>query len=159
MRLGLMADTHDNVERTRTALSLLEERDVEALLHMGDLASPRMLELFDGWSVRLCRGNVDHEHAILEAVADLDHLAYAVKHELAASGRRIGIIHGDDKARLESMIASGAFDLVCHGHSHRFRDERIGGTRVVNPGAVHRAATPSVCIYDPSDDDLERIEI
>jgi predicted phosphodiesterase len=39
-------------------------------------------------------------------------------------------------------------DLLLHGHSHRMRNERVGRTRVVNPGALHRAAVRTVGIVE-----------
>lgn len=171
MRIALIADTHDNEDRTRAALELLADRGVEALLHMGDLTSPWMVDLLCGevaaalgtdvevWAVR---GNIDRDaRGIEKAAAARDDVAFHfdVVHDLELGGSRIGMAHGDDATRVESMIHSGAFDLVCHGHTHAFRDERVGETRVVNPGAVHRAPTPSVCVYETADDRLERIEI
>lgn len=160
MRIGLISDTHDNRSRTEQALARLAEREPELLLHAGDLASGAMVPLFDGWRVLLAQGNVDRVRSIRGAIEEHGvEIAYDVKHELDAGAARIGVIHGDDAGRLEGMVNSGAFDLVVHGHTHTFRDERLGATRVVNPGAVHRASPPSVCLYDAAEDALERIEL
>ena len=40
MRLGILADTHDELSRTRTAVQMLRASGAEALIHCGDLASP-----------------------------------------------------------------------------------------------------------------------
>ncbi len=160
MLVGLLSDTHDNEERTRAALSLLQEAGVQHLLHAGDLATGRLVPLLAGWMVHLAEGNVDDASGIQEAVtASGAEIRYARVHELELGAKRVGLIHGDDGRRLEGMINSGAFDLVVHGHTHTFRDERVGSTRVVNPGAVHRASPPSVCTYDPGTDVLERLEL
>lgn len=160
MRVGLISDTHDNTDRTERALSILEQQEASVLVHAGDLVSGELVPLFDGWRVWLARGNVDRPRSIREAIeAHQADIAYDVKHEVQAGKATIGVIHGDDAGRLEGMINSGAFELVVHGHSHTFRDERIGATRVVNPGAVHRAKTPSVCVWDVEEDALERLEI
>lgn len=160
MRLGLISDTHDNRKRTHRALELLADSDAEILLHAGDLNTDALVPLFDGWRVLLARGNVDRPRAIREAIDEHDAtIDYDVTHEVEAGDARIGLVHGDDEPRLEGMINSGAFDLVVHGHTHTFRDERIGSTRVVNPGALHRARPPSFCFYETSTDELERVEI
>ncbi|MCS7352442.1 MAG: hypothetical protein RMM10_13235, partial [Anaerolineae bacterium] len=39
------------------------------------------------------------------------------------AGRRIVILHGDNTERLQQVIASGDFDYVFHGHTHRRRDQ------------------------------------
>lgn len=160
MRLGLIADTHDNGSRTRRALELLDEHDPPRLLHAGDLTTGQMVPLFEGWRVHLAQGNVDRVKEIEQAIEDQGaRIAYADKHELEIDGCRVGVIHGDDGARLAGMINSGAFDLVVHGHTHTFRDERVGSTRVVNPGAVHRSSAPSVCLYETEADELQRLHL
>lgn len=160
MLLGLISDTHDNGSRTRQALGLLEDQDPQKLLHAGDLTTGEMVPLFGGWQVHLAQGNVDRARDIRQAIeAQGARIAYSDKHELEVDGCRIGILHGDDGSRLEGMINSGAFDLIVHGHTHTFRDERVGPTRVVNPGAVHRSSAPSVCVYDTETDRLERLHL
>lgn len=158
MRLGLIADTHDNRDRTRKALAELEAAGAEMLLHAGDLNTARLVPMLEGWRVWLAQGNVDHPTRIQQAIDEhgVD-VTYGVRHEVEADGVRFGVIHGDDEGRLEGMINAGAFDLVVHGHTHRFRDKRVGGTRVVNPGAVHRASPPSVCVYDTEEAELDRL--
>lgn len=160
MRLGLISDTHDNRARTRRALSLLENADAEAMVHAGDLNTAKLVPLFDGWRMWLAQGNVDHPTQIQSAIDEHDvDVSYDVRHDVQAGSARVGLIHGDDEGRLRGMIDSGAFDLVVHGHTHAFRDERLGDTRVVNPGAVHRASPPSVCVWDTEEDELERLLI
>lgn len=160
MLLGLISDTHDNGPRTRRALEVFEEHGPQRLLHAGDLTSGEMVALFDGWQVHLAQGNVDRAKGIRQAIeAQGARIAYGDAHELEIDGCRIGVIHGDDGARLEGMINSGAFDLIVHGHTHTFRDQRVGSTRVVNPGAVHRSSAPSVCLYDTQADELTRLHL
>lgn len=160
MLVGLISDTHDNMDRTTAALGLFEDHEPERLLHAGDLTSGRLVPFFVGWQVDLAEGNVDAPGSIQEAIGthEVD-MRYAVKHELDLDGAHVGLIHGDDKQRLQGMVNSGAFDLVVHGHTHTFRDTTIGRTRVVNPGAVHRSSAPSVCLYDTRTGELERLQL
>lgn len=161
MLLGLLSDTHDDVHATRRALAWFREADVDHVLHLGDVTSPATLELFDGLRLHVVRGNMDHDAAGIRRAAEaLDPAAsFDDVHDLVLGDRRVGMIHGHDHPRLAGMVQSGAFDLVLHGHTHVFRDERAGPTRIVNPGAVHgpRDGTPSVCLYDPEADALERV--
>lgn len=161
MRLGLMSDTHDDRDRTRAGLAVFEARDVDAICHLGDVTSPAIVEMLDGWEAWICRGNMDKRwSAIVEAAEKAEPpIACDDAFELTVGDARVGIVHGHDATRLETMVHAGGFDLVCHGHTHTFRDERVGGTRVVNPGALHRASTPGVCVWDPAGDDLERVPV
>jgi putative phosphoesterase len=48
---------------------------------------------------------------------------------------RVGMIHNLD-ARRQRWTHN--FDVVIHGHTHRWRDEVIGRTRFINPGTATR---------------------
>lgn len=160
MRVGLLADTHDAREATRRALARLEDRGAEVLLHAGDLISGRMLELLDGWRVWLARGNGDWVASIEAALSEREvDVRYADSHRLDLDGTAVALVHGERDGRLEALVADDDLDLVVHGHTHAFRDERVDGTRVVNPGAVWRARPPSVCVYDTDGDELERLPL
>lgn len=160
MRIGLLADTHDATDRTRRALELLKARGADVLVHAGDLTSGKLIPLLDGWTVWLVEGNGDWAETIVAAIKEHDvDVRYDDEHALQLDGRRIGVLHGEYDGRLDAMIRNQRFDLVVHGHTHRFRDEQIGATRVVNPGAVYRSPSPSVGLYDLDEDELERLEL
>ena len=48
---------------------------------------------------------------------------------------RVGMVHDLDKRR--ARWAAG-YDVVIHGHTHRWRDEVVGRTRFINPGTATR---------------------
>src|SRR5262249_26664115 len=45
-------------------------------------------------------------------------------------------------------IASGAWDLVCYGHTHVAELHRAGRTLVLNPGALFRASPHTLAVVD-----------
>lgn len=45
MRVGIISDTHGQVDFTRPAVRMLESLDVERLFHCGDIGSPEVVEL------------------------------------------------------------------------------------------------------------------
>jgi predicted phosphodiesterase len=55
---------------------------------------------------------------------------------------------------MEQALRDGA-DYLLHGHTHELRDERIGRTRMINPGALFRAARYTAALLDPRADRLE----
>jgi len=162
MRIGILSDTHDHVENTRRALEILRQEQVERLFHCGDVTSPEVVSLFEGWDVLFVRGNLDRLDALEPAVVALGRQPFlGDEMTTTVAGRRIAILHGDDTERLRQVIASGEFDYVFHGHTHRRRDERIGRTRVINPGALGgvRHESRSFCILDLETDELRFIEV
>jgi hypothetical protein len=96
-----------------------------------------------GVPVHIVRGNTDY---------DLPALLPFQRVELG--GKRFALVHGDNAWRFEETISGQQFDYVITGHTHVARDERHGRTRVINPGAVHRAAEPSVAILETESDRL-----
>lgn len=138
MKVGLLSDTHGNAARTRQALAVFRAERVEAILHAGDVGTEDifndLLEL--DVPVHAVSGNCDY---------DLDYPAFG---ELELGGRRFALIHGHDEIRFRNAMRGGAYDYIITGHTHVRRDERIGPTRVINPGAVHRSSPPSCAVLD-----------
>lgn len=163
VKLGVLADTHDHVAHTKAALAALRGREVDVLIHCGDLTQARMVALFAGWRTAFVYGNMDRNHiALAAAVANTDgpfHIGAV--YELAVDGLRIGACHGHDGELLEAMISSGAYDVVFHGHLHVRRDERRGRTRIVSPGAVGGRSVdpPSVCVWDSAGQRVEFVRV
>ena len=58
MLLGILSDTHE-LERTRTAVAMLQAAGVRALIHCGDLASPPILAACAVLPVHFVFGNHD----------------------------------------------------------------------------------------------------
>ena len=150
MLIGILSDTHNEAQITRQALDLLREREVERLIHCGDLTTPEMVALFEAWTVDFVYGNMDRQRgALLDAVNALPHASIGETQMLRFDDQRIAVIHGHQEEQLGNLINDN-YDYVFHGHTHSRRDETIGRTRVINPGALGgtRRQTRSVCVVD-----------
>jgi predicted phosphodiesterase len=90
----------------------------------------------------------------------------AIPLRVEIEGRSIAVFHGHEPqfltieravlrndARLLADAAGGR-RYVLHGHSHVPRDVRLGEVRVINPGALHRAARHTVATLDPARDEV-----
>lgn len=128
MKVGVISDTHDNIVLARVAADLFRERACERVLHLGDVTTRRVLAPFDDPVV--LRGNNDPPSLGVAEWVD------------RVEGVRVGAYHGHLPWR------GGEVDLLLHGHSHRRRNEVVGRTRIVNPGALHRAAVRTVAIVE-----------
>jgi putative phosphoesterase len=153
-KIGLLSDSHGRAGVTRRAVRLLIDAGADHLVHLGDVETVEVIDaLLDEVPTHLVFGNTDWDHRSLARYADS--LGIAVQHpmgRLELEGRVLVFTHGDRVGLMEDAIRQPA-DYLCHGHTHSRRDERIGRTRVINPGALHRAAEYSVAILDlPSDD-------
>lgn len=155
MRIGLLSDTHGNLSRTRMAIGLLKTHGVDVVIHCGDVGSEEILDelgagfVRQGIPVHAVLGNVD---AWEPGIAGYSMPGGPEVHggiaRLRLGGKEIAVLHGHEERRLLSAIESGDWDFVFTGHTHAAADEKVGSTRVVNPGAIHRTVAPSVAIVD-----------
>lgn len=140
MLVGVVSDTHGDILRTRAAVQMLESLSVAEVLHCGDIGTPEIVSMFAPWPTHFVFGNCDYDRRAFEkAIRTAGKTCHGVFGNLELEGKRIALLHGDDRESLDEAIASGDWDLICHGHTHVVRQERIGRTLVLNPGAVHRA--------------------
>jgi putative phosphoesterase len=157
VRIGVLSDSHGRVEITRAAVAALVERECSILLHLGDLGSDVVIDELVGRNARLVLGNCDEpslgRYAEIVGVAN-DHPAG----RLDINGCVVAYTHGHIEREMQAALAEGV-PFLLHGHTHELRDERIGSTRVINPGALHRAARYTAAVLEPATGRLEIVEL
>ena len=137
MLIGLMSDTHNNRPGVRYAIDIFQALGIETILHAGDLISAQLLDEFSDFSLFLSFGNGDDPLMIASRASGVsDRFMCEEMLDINLAGKRIFMIHGDHRTEQEQRIESGDYDYVIHGHTHHYRDERVGSTRVINPGAL-----------------------
>lgn len=168
-KIGLLSDSHGRATTTRRAVEILLEAGAQSLVHLGDVGSVEVIDELvvepvagKAIEVRLVFGNVDWDRASMSQYAQ--HLGLIVADPVgkltiavdggSAAAREMIFLHGDDaEAMAAALEAKPAY--LCHGHSHRPRDERSGPTRIINPGALFRAQSYTVAILDTDTDELK----
>jgi hypothetical protein len=133
MKIGVLADTHDNLNLLRKALERFKGSGVEVVLHAGDFVSPFVAVPFQeqGLSLIGVFGNNDGDKLYLrERFSGVGELHFG-PHELELGGRKILLMH--EPRALEALVASGRYDLVIYGHTHEV-ELRPGPPVVLNPG-------------------------
>lgn len=156
--LGILSDSHRRRERTAEAIAMLRAGGATILLHLGDLEDPAILEELVGGEAHVVPGNMDDPHEIASAARSLGLRCPGDSGEIVVSERRVAFTHGHRASEIARLLASEPAYLL-HGHTHVARDERIGSTRIVNPGALHRAVPYSVALLDPATDRLDRLVV
>lgn len=125
MRVGLIADTQGSYDidglMGHVAVAF---RGVDEIWHAGDWGYPEVLAGLK----RLGRLVVVNGNAPEDA-------HYPATIEGTIGRWRVGMVHNLD-ARGQRWARN--FDVVIHGHTHRWRDELIGRTRFINPGTATR---------------------
>ena len=161
MLLALLSDTHDNAASTQAAVDLLKAHQPAAWLHAGDLVAAEMLEHFAGLQAfHFVFGNNEYDHAAIRSrAAALKLHCHGEFADLSLGGKRVGLLHGHDGGLFHKLTSAGDYDYLIHGHTHVRRDVRTGRTRIVNPGALHRARVKSAALLNLATDELRFVEL
>lgn len=160
MKIGLIADTHDNTDGIRLALKIFQQERVERIYHLGDLCQPETVWEFADTPSAFIRGNNELELVRLVRTfksAGLDYLGEQAA--VQANGRSLCLYHGTRPTTLQKLIDSQQFDYVLKGHSHSIEDYTVGRTRILNPGAAWRSRSRSVALLDTLSDSFQVMEL
>jgi putative phosphoesterase len=161
MKIAIISDTHDNLANLKKAISWLEKEKIKLLLHCGDIASIEtikvILENFFG-KIYIVLGNMDKNYfSEKELNSFKNHLQLEIKNELneiEINNRKIAFTHFPEIAK--ELAEKQRYDIVFYGHTHKPWEEKIGKTKLVNPGNLAGIIFKATfAIYDSETDKLE----
>jgi putative phosphoesterase len=138
MKIGLISDTHDNIQNIRKAISLFSNRNVSFVVHAGDIVSPEAVEAFQGVKLIAVLGNNDLE--INGLTKAFDKIGGQLKGEFCVmeyDDLIFAIYHGTNSRKKELLIRSGRYHVVVCGHTHKMQYKKFGRTLVINPGTAN----------------------
>lgn len=160
MRIGILADSHDQVARTQSAVGILQANGSDLLVHCGDLACPQIVAACAVLPFYFVFGNHDANVVpeLLQAANTHDATCLAWGGEFSAGGKRIAVVHGHMTMDLKPLLDSQP-DYLLSGHSHIAQDLRVEPTRRINPGALFRADEYTVAILDIETDVLRYFHV
>ena len=119
-----------------------------------------MFDLLAGIPSAFVFGNTDWNRPALQQSAQARGIqCLGSGGELLLDQKKIFVLHGDDAALKQRIIRAQGHDYLLQGHTHLVADGRVGRTRLINPGALHRTARRTVGLLIPSTDELEIIEL
>lgn len=160
MKIAILSDTHNQLARVREALVKARERGAAMILHCGDIEDPAVVPLFAGWTTHFVLGNCDWDRtALADAMADAGATLHDRYGHLEVEGKDLAFVHGHETELLEDLEQSGAYDYLFHGHTHVAVDRQAGRTRVINPGALHRAKVKTFVVLDLATGQAESVVV
>jgi putative phosphoesterase len=160
MKIGILSDSHGRHLNVRLALGELRRRGVCVVLHCGDIDQPATVPLFDGFEAHFVFGNCDYDkEGLREAMRQVGATLHENFGNVEREGVKIAFVHGDDARLLHDLEHSGYYDFVFYGHTHVATEHRSGPTRVINPGALHRARPKTFVVLDLATREVESVEI
>ena len=109
MKIAILSDTHSRYHTVEKALTLLQQRNVNFVLHCGDIEDADTVWLFHGFTAHFVYGNCDTERvALQQAVYGIGGELHRPFGRLELEGVKIVFLHGDDKHRSRSRTGSYA---------------------------------------------------
>ena len=181
MKIGILSDTHDDIDNTNKAIDIFQENDVKAVIHAGDIISPPVITEFyrlteKGVKLFGIFGNNDGEkNGLKNAFETVSGELLGDVGKIELDGLKFCIYHGQDLKKKEKIIKSGKFDVFVFGHTHTKYPKGVdigivNDTIVLNPGTAHSVAKTfasdtqyfgesSIMIFDTTTKQFEFIEL
>jgi len=164
MKIGLISDTHDDIENVKKTIKIFKEKNVDLVIHLGDYVSPPTLKLFKGLKLIGIFGNNDgYKFGLINT---FDEIGAEIKGDFAKlniDGINIALYHGDFREISEALAKSGDFDVVFIGHFHTSEETEFGKTLLISSGSIHRSLTndkiPTAAIFNTKSKKVEFINI
>jgi uncharacterized protein len=138
MLIGVMSDTHNNTGNLLKALEIFQRMGVKTLFHLGDVTSPDMAALLEGFRVIHTIGNGDVlSGEIRDTLLRMNPESYSgMVFTGEIDGERFAATHGHLPGKVEELVRSAQYRFILHGHSHRRKDDKQPNSRIINPGAL-----------------------
>ncbi len=131
VKIGVISDTHlDDYDETLKILIARHFRDVDMILHAGDMVDLRVLKIFGDREIKAVCGNMDNQTVRQKFP---EHLLFEIK------GFKFLLIHGwGSPWGLEEKISARFKDVDCvvYGHTHKPANHKTGNVLFFNPGSA-----------------------
>jgi putative phosphoesterase len=160
MKIGILADTHNELLRTHIAVKQLRDAGAEVLIHCGDLATPDVLEVCAVLPCYFVFGNHDADNVpyLRECAERCGAVCLGWGDVTELAGKRIGVVHGHLRSDLQRVLSAKPQYLLS-GHAHFSVDCMEGALRRINPGALHRADEFTVALLDLETEELRFLTV
>jgi putative phosphoesterase len=140
MLIGIISDTHDNLQMVEKAVKRLNDEKANLVLHAGDYVAPFVIPKFKALNAKLIGvfGNNDGDHELLKKrFGETSNCEIRGRFALIdVEGFKIALLHGDETELLNALMDCECFNAVVHGHMHTTGVRKKGKTLIVNPGEV-----------------------
>mgnify|MGYP006111190035 FL=1 len=136
MLVGVVSDTHNNIKNIKKIIALFNEEQVDLVIHTGDISKSTTLEIFSNLNSPLVGvfGNNDRiEEGLKEVCEVYDFNFQEPPLSLTLENKKVAVFH--EPELIEGYIKDHQdTDLILHGHTHRYKEEKVGDIIYFNPG-------------------------
>jgi uncharacterized protein len=159
MKIAIISDSHDNVPNIEKFLDWANKNKIEMIIHCGDIAAPGVVkkllaEKFKG-GMHLVHGNVSDRESLESICGNLDNVTlHGDIGELEIDGIKVGFCHRPDEA--DELVATGKYNIVFYGHTHKPWIDTVDNVSVVNPGTLGGLFQKATfAVYTTEDKDIK----
>lgn len=130
MKIALVSDSHDNLYFIKKFLKDVEKRNIDLIIHLGDIISPFSAREFLKAEKKIIAiyGNNDGELKGLSSLLDITNSPREVK----IDGKVLILCH--DPILNEDEISN--IDFLFYGHTHKKYYSKKGNIMIINPGEL-----------------------
>jgi len=134
MKIGIIADTHDNLPQIKKAVEIFNQEKVELVLHAGDFVSPFTCLEFKNLNCPLkgVFGNNDGDKIYLQEKFKGIGELFPEPYQTNINHKNIIMLHLEKL--IDDLAESQKCEVIIYGHTHRTDLRKIGKTLIVNPG-------------------------
>jgi uncharacterized protein len=149
MKIGIISDTHDDVENVQRAIEIFNAEKVGYVIHAGDYVFPGVVQEFrklNGKLIGVLGNNDGEKGALLRNFLGINGELKGELGEIEFDGLKFGIYHGTDTGIKDQLVNSKKYDILICGHTHikepslnsigKYKND--GKTLVLNPGTAHK---------------------
>lgn len=149
--LGVISNSDGRADRIAAAVNFFKSAGATFVIHLGDVGGRHVLDALGSVHSAFVWGDRDKDRMGLLRYGDsvgVDCLG--VVGDLELEGKRVAVLHGDDRKLLRRLLDEQQHDFVLCGHEASVEDYTIGKTRVLNPGPLHGGKSASALLFDPA---------
>lgn len=154
MLIGVISDTHIPERADKIPKSVFDAfKDVEMILHAGDIVSMNVLQELENLAPTLCvQGNMDRMYG----------LKLPKQEVIEVNGIKIGLNHGEvyprgDTQQLKYIGMEMGVEVLITGHTHTSFIKELDEMLLLNPGSptAPRMSDPSIMLVDVQENSLD----
>ncbi|HVI21522.1 MAG TPA: metallophosphoesterase [Bacillus sp. (in: firmicutes)] len=138
MYIGLISDTHDNIYNIEKFVKICRDKNIDLVIHAGDIVRPESVKSFEGVRLIGVLGNNDIEEERLSL--SFQKIGGELKGdfcEIEQDNVLIAVYHGTNAKKKSLVLQSGKYDILVCGHTHKLEEMQVGKTLLINPGTAN----------------------
>jgi len=135
MKIGIMADSHENMPKIAKAVEIFNKEGVNKVFHAGDVISAITEKEFKKLNSKFIGvfGNNDGEQQLLRhAFAPFGGEFYSTCYVGTVENKKIIMFH--EPILIDELTRSSEVDIIIYGHTHKIDIKKENNVLIINPG-------------------------